>query len=54
VLNGAKHLPNVQIINDFFTQGNIVIARLVQDDYKKVQKLNGKYLFGHFELPDST
>ena len=26
-------------------------ARIVQDDYKKIQKLTGKYLFGHFELP---
>ena len=48
----AKHLPNVQIINDFFSQGDVVIAPwLVQDDYKKVQKLSGKYMFGHFELP---
>jgi DNA repair exonuclease SbcCD nuclease subunit len=48
----AKHLPNVQIINDFFTQGDVVIAPwLVKDDYKKIQKLSGKYLFGHFELP---
>jgi len=48
----AKHLPNVQIVNDFFSQGDVVIAPwLVQDDYKKVQKLSGKYMFGHFELP---
>jgi hypothetical protein len=48
----AKHLPNVQLVNDFFTEGNVVIAPwLVQDDYKKVQKLSGKYMFGHFELP---
>ena len=48
----AKHLPNVQIVNDFFTEGDVVIAPwLVQDDYKKVQKLSGKYMFGHFELP---
>ena len=48
----AKHLPNVQLVNDFFTEGDVVIAPwLVQDDYKKVQKLSGKYMFGHFELP---
>ena len=48
----AKHLPNVQIVNDFFKQGDVVIAPwLVQDDYKKIQKLSGKYMFGHFELP---
>jgi hypothetical protein len=48
----AKHLPNVQIVNDFFSEGDVCISPwLVQDDYKKVQKLSGKYLFGHFELP---
>jgi DNA repair exonuclease SbcCD nuclease subunit len=48
----AKHLPNVKIINDFYEEGNVVIAPwLVQEDYKKLAKLKGKYLFGHFELP---
>ena len=48
----AKHLPNVQIINDWFSDGNVVIAPwLVGDDHKKLKKLSGQYLFGHFELP---
>lgn len=48
----AKHLPNIKIINDFFEEGNVVIAPwLVQEDYKKIKTLKGKYLFGHFELP---
>ena len=48
----GKHLPNVKIINDFFKQGDVVIAPwLVQEDYKKLQKMGGKYLFGHLELP---
>jgi len=48
----AKHLPNITIINDFFSEGDVCIAPwLVQEDYKKVQKMKGKYLFGHFELP---
>ena len=48
----GKHLPNVKIINDFFQEGNVVIAPwLVGEDYKKLQKMTGKYLFGHFELP---
>ena len=48
----AKHLPNVQIVNDFFSEGDVCFSPwLVQDDYKKVQKLSGKYLFGNFELP---
>lgn len=48
----AKHLPNVHIINDWFTAGDVTIAPwLVQDDWKRLQRLSGKYLFGHFELP---
>ena len=48
----AQHLPNIHVINDWFEQGNVVIAPwLVGDDYKRIQKLNAKYMFGHFELP---
>ena len=48
----AKHLPNVRIINDWFSDGDVTIAPwLVGDDHKRVQKLKGKYCFGHFELP---
>jgi DNA repair exonuclease SbcCD nuclease subunit len=48
----AKHLPNVTIVNDWFSKDDVTIAPwLVQDDHKKISKLNGKYLFGHFELP---
>ena len=48
----AKHLPNVVIVNDWFKQDNVVIAPwLVGDDFKKLSKMKGKYLFGHFELP---
>lgn len=48
----AKHLPNVTIVNQFYKEGDVVIAPwLVQDDWKKLQKLSGKYLFGHLELP---
>jgi len=48
----AKHLPNVTIVNDWFIQDEVVIAPwLVGEDHKKLSKLSGKYLFGHFELP---
>jgi len=48
----AKHLPNVQICNDWFSSGNVVIAPwLVADDHRRIPKLTGKYMFGHFELP---
>jgi DNA repair exonuclease SbcCD nuclease subunit len=48
----AKHLPNVEICNDWFSDGNVVIAPwLCGDDHKRLAKMKGEYLFGHFELP---
>ena len=48
----AKHLPNINICNDWFESGDVVIAPwLVGDDHKRIQKMNAKYMFGHFELP---
>ena len=48
----AKHLPNIQICNDWFSDGDVVIAPwLCADDHKRLHKLKGQYIFGHFELP---
>ena len=48
----ARHIPNIHIINDWFKEGDVVIAPwLIGDDHKKIQKLSSKYMFGHFELP---
>lgn len=48
----ARHLPNVHICNNWFSEGDVVIAPwLVGDDHKKLLKKKGKYCFGHFELP---
>lgn len=48
----ARHLPNIQICNDWFQSGDVIIAPwLVGDDYKRIQKMSAKYMFGHFELP---
>jgi DNA repair exonuclease SbcCD nuclease subunit len=48
----AKHLPNVEICNDWVSHGDVVIAPwLVGDDHKRISRLKGKYMFGHFELP---
>ena len=48
----ARHLPNVEICNDWVSAGDVVIAPwLVGDDHKRIPKLKGKYMFGHFELP---
>ena len=48
----AKHLSNVIICNDWFSDGDVVVAPwLCGDDYKRIPKLKGRYMFGHFELP---
>jgi hypothetical protein len=45
-------LPNITVCNDWFQEGDVVIAPwLVGDDYKRIPKLRAKYVFGHFELP---
>jgi len=52
VVEWAKHLKNVTIIDKWFEQGDVVIAPwLVGAEYKEMQSKRGKYLFGHFELP---
>jgi hypothetical protein len=52
-ISWANHIPNITIINDFFQAGDVsIVPWLVGDDYKKVNKINAKYMFGHFELPN--
>lgn len=49
----AKHLDNIVLINDWYEEGDVVISPwLVGEDWKQLQKKSGKYLFGHFELPN--
>ena len=48
----ARHLPNIQIVNDWFSDGDVTIAPwLVGDDHKRIPKIKSQYVFGHFELP---
>lgn len=48
----AKYLPNIHVCNDWFQEGDVVIAPwLVGDDHRRIQKMSSKYMFGHFELP---
>lgn len=48
----ARHIPNIHIVNDFFNEGNVCISPwLVHDEHKKINKMKGEYMFGHFELP---
>jgi DNA repair exonuclease SbcCD nuclease subunit len=48
----AKHIKNVHIMNDFEAEGDVqFVPWLVGDDHKKIPKLEGRYMFGHLELP---
>lgn len=48
----AKHIPNIEVVNDFYQEGGVsIVPWLVGDDYKKIPKIDAKYMFGHFELP---
>jgi len=48
----ARHIPNIEIVNDFYSEGDVsIVPWLVGDDHKKIPKINAKYMFGHFELP---
>lgn len=48
----AKHIPNIQIVNDFLEEDDVsIVPWLVGEDHKHIHKINAKYMFGHFELP---
>lgn len=48
----AKHIDNIIMIDELFDQGDVTIVPwLVGDDHKKMKRLETKYVFGHFELP---
>jgi hypothetical protein len=48
----AKHLPNINIVNDFFNEGGVAIVPwLVKDEHKRIGKIKADYCMGHFELP---
>lgn len=48
----GRHLPRVHLINEFFEQDGVVITPwLVGDEWERLKTMQGRYLFGHFELP---
>lgn len=49
----AKLYPNITVINDeMLIKDNVAIVPwLVDDEHKKLAKLDVDYIFGHFELP---
>jgi DNA repair exonuclease SbcCD nuclease subunit len=52
VVEWARHLTNVTVIDKWFERDGVVIAPwLVGEEYKEMSAKKGRYLFGHFELP---
>ena len=48
----ANLFSNVEIIEEIFTQDDVsIVPWLVGDEWKKLEKLKSRYIFGHFELP---
>lgn len=49
----AERFPNITVVSeDIFVKDNVAICPwLVEDEHKKIEKLDVKYIFGHFELP---
>lgn len=48
----ARDLSNFVMVDEIFVQDDVAIVPwLVGDEWKKLSKLNVKYIFGHFELP---
>jgi predicted phosphodiesterase len=48
----AGYLPNVTVVNDIITDGNVSFCPwMVGDDLATVKKIKSTYTFGHFELP---
>ena len=48
----GRHIPGVTVISDITTIGDVTLVPwLVGDEWRKMEKLKSRYVFGHFELP---
>lgn len=48
----GRHIPGVTIVSDITTIDDVTLVPwLVGDEWKKMEKLKSRYIFGHFELP---
>lgn len=47
----ANYLPNITVVNDILTEGDVTFCPwLVGDEIKQIKKIKSNYTFGHFEL----
>ena len=48
----GKHIPGITFVDEIYEEEDVALVPwLVGDEWKKMQKIKAKYLFGHFELP---
>jgi DNA repair exonuclease SbcCD nuclease subunit len=48
----AKHIPGITVINDIYVKDNVALVPwLVGEEWRRIEKIQSKYMFGHFELP---
>ena len=49
----AKHIPGITYIEETTVKDDVALVPwLVGDEWKNIQKIKAKYMFGHFELPN--
>lgn len=48
----GRHIPGITVVENITTKGNVTLVPwLVGDEWKSMQNVKSKYVFGHFELP---
>tara|TARA_B100001027_G_C16257055_1_gene327500 strand:- start:754 stop:1758 length:1005 start_codon:yes stop_codon:yes gene_type:complete len=49
----AQEIPNIKVVNEILVKDDVAIVPwLIGNEWKKIQKIKCKYMFGHFELPN--
>ena len=48
----AKHIPGITVVNEVLVKEDVALVPwLIGDEWRRIEKIQAKYLFGHFELP---
>jgi DNA repair exonuclease SbcCD nuclease subunit len=48
----GRHIPGVTLVDNIYEEDDVALVPwLVGDEWKKIEKIKAKYMFGHFELP---
>lgn len=48
----AKHIPGITVVDEILVKDDVALVPwLVGDEWRRMEKIQAKYLFGHFELP---